>query len=183
MNWVFGAHMLRSVKSYFDRVQVGAHDDLMEGSGQFGRQLRFLLQTLRLCVAACMSGVIPYCGDPWVWSDGADSSLRNWLPGTSVWSASADSCGALLKNESGTWGELDCTETHPFLCSCLPETKHMHFKVRVNLQNSALDIKDPAVQDGILEQMKLRLRKTGAEDVQLRWRKQSDGNIFDKETP
>ncbi|XP_054903038.1 secretory phospholipase A2 receptor-like [Poeciliopsis prolifica] len=121
--------------------------------------------------------------DSWVWSDQADSSLRNWLPGTSVWSTSSDTCGALLKNESGRWGALKCTETHPFLCSCLPENKHMHFIVRINMQNSALDINDPAVQDGILEQMKLRVRKTGAEGVQLRWRTQSDGNVFDKETP
>lgn len=32
--------------SYLDWVQVGAHDDLVKGSGQFGRQLGFLLQTL-----------------------------------------------------------------------------------------------------------------------------------------
>uniref|UniRef100_A0A3B3Y0U6 C-type lectin domain-containing protein n=1 Tax=Poecilia mexicana TaxID=48701 RepID=A0A3B3Y0U6_9TELE len=91
--------------------------------------------------------------DSWAWSDGADSSFRNWLPGTSVWSDTADSCGVLLKNESSRWGGLDCTESHPFLCSCHPETKHMHFKVRINLQNSALDINDTAVQDGVLEQV------------------------------
>uniref|UniRef100_A0A3P9Q9U3 C-type lectin domain-containing protein n=1 Tax=Poecilia reticulata TaxID=8081 RepID=A0A3P9Q9U3_POERE len=56
--------------------------------------------------------------DSWVWSDGADSSFRNWLPGTSVWSDAADSCGALLKNQSSRWGEQDCTETNvtkPFI--------------------------------------------------------------------
>lgn len=36
--------------SYLDWVQVGAHDDLVEGSGQFGRQLGFFLQTLGLGV-------------------------------------------------------------------------------------------------------------------------------------
>lgn len=38
------------VSSYLNGVQVGAHDDLMKRSGQFGRQLGFLLQTLRLGV-------------------------------------------------------------------------------------------------------------------------------------
>lgn len=35
---------------YLDRVEVGAHDDLVQGSGQFGRQLGLLLQTLGLGV-------------------------------------------------------------------------------------------------------------------------------------
>lgn len=34
------------VISYLNWVQVGAHDDLVQRTGQFGRQLRLLLQTL-----------------------------------------------------------------------------------------------------------------------------------------
>ena len=34
--------------SYLDRVEVGAHDDLVEGPSQFGRQLGLFLQPLGL---------------------------------------------------------------------------------------------------------------------------------------
>lgn len=38
------------IQIYLDRVQVGAHDDFVERSGQFGWQLGLLLQTLGLGV-------------------------------------------------------------------------------------------------------------------------------------
>lgn len=38
------------VQLYLDWVQVGAHDDFVERSSQFGRQLGLLLQTLGLGV-------------------------------------------------------------------------------------------------------------------------------------
>lgn len=38
------------IQLYLDRVQVGAHDDFVERSGQFGQQLGLLLQTLGLGV-------------------------------------------------------------------------------------------------------------------------------------
>lgn len=38
------------IQLYLDRVQVGAHDDFVERSGQFWQQLGLLLQTLGLGV-------------------------------------------------------------------------------------------------------------------------------------
>ncbi|MEQ2305299.1 hypothetical protein AMECASPLE_036310 [Ameca splendens] len=54
------------------------------------------------------------------------------------------------------------------------ETRHMIFKVRISMQNSALDINDPKVQDSILEQMKLRMSETATGGMHLRWKKQSN---------
>lgn len=56
--------------------------------------------------------------DPWIWSDQTYSSFRYWKPGQSVWTDSSVTCGALLKSQSGKWGEVLCDEAHPFLCSC-----------------------------------------------------------------
>lgn len=39
-----------NIKLYLDWVEVGAHDDLVQRSGQLGRQLGLLLQTLGLSV-------------------------------------------------------------------------------------------------------------------------------------
>uniref|UniRef100_A0A3Q2ZC82 C-type lectin domain-containing protein n=1 Tax=Kryptolebias marmoratus TaxID=37003 RepID=A0A3Q2ZC82_KRYMA len=56
--------------------------------------------------------------DPWVWSDQGDSSLRLWSADQMVWSDDSSECAAMLKNESGRWGGRNCTERHPFFCSC-----------------------------------------------------------------
>lgn len=55
--------------------------------------------------------------DRWEWSDQTDSSLRYWKADKQVWTVYDQTCGAMLKNESGRWGELSCKEKHPFLCS------------------------------------------------------------------
>lgn len=57
--------------------------------------------------------------DPWTWSDRTDSSLRFWQKGQSIWSEDAEDCVALLKDQSGRWGPRICSETHPFICSCI----------------------------------------------------------------
>lgn len=57
--------------------------------------------------------------DPWEWSDQTYSSLRYFKKSQAVYTdRTVQACVALLKIESGRWGELPCEEEHPFLCNC-----------------------------------------------------------------
>ncbi|XP_013883761.1 C-type lectin domain family 4 member K [Austrofundulus limnaeus] len=122
--------------------------------------------------------------DPWVWSDQADSSLRFWPADQQVWSEDVQDCGALLKTESGRWGGRNCSEQHPFFCSCKnTDTKRTYIKVKINLKDSALDLNNSVVQNNILKQMKLKQKEDGITVMQTQWRKQPNGKIFVKEAP
>uniref|UniRef100_A0A668TD04 C-type lectin domain-containing protein n=1 Tax=Oreochromis aureus TaxID=47969 RepID=A0A668TD04_OREAU len=56
--------------------------------------------------------------DPWEWTDQTDSSFRYWNTDTIVLPTGNQSCVAMLKVNSGKWGNRTCTETYPFVCEC-----------------------------------------------------------------
>ncbi|XP_051263476.1 C-type mannose receptor 2-like isoform X2 [Dicentrarchus labrax] len=118
--------------------------------------------------------------DDWVWSDKTYSSLRYWHAQHNLYSEDLEECGVLLKSKSGRWGSRPCAETHPFLCNC-PQ-QNWSIKVKIIPQDAALDLNEPAVQDAILEQMRQELSETLTDPFQLKWKKQPNGKVFNKET-
>lgn len=53
--------------------------------------------------------------DPWKWSDGSNSSFRNWSPSWPNYLEGQDCTAAIFKNK-GTWNDLRCVGKHFFIC-------------------------------------------------------------------
>ncbi|KAL7392825.1 hypothetical protein ABVT39_002159 [Epinephelus coioides] len=106
--------------------------------------------------------------DPLEWSDQTYSSFRYWRAGKPPYTdLSGGKCAALLKSQSGRWGELPCGPVLSF--------------IKVRISSPGLDLNEPAVQDDILKQIKQELSNTSVTNV-LGWRKQPDGRVFIKES-
>ncbi|KAK2900235.1 hypothetical protein Q8A73_013364 [Channa argus] len=59
--------------------------------------------------------------------------------------------------------------------------KRQVMKLKVKLEDSSVDLNDPAVKAGILKKFQDRLKENGLSAVTLKWREQPDGKVFHKE--
>ncbi|XP_036977924.1 C-type mannose receptor 2-like isoform X2 [Acanthopagrus latus] len=121
--------------------------------------------------------------DPWIWSDGSNSSFRYWAPGQPNNTGGKDACVAADLGSDGKWYKNPCDLERPFVCyALLPVTTKQVIKVRLVRKDSSLDLNDPAVMEQMLKEVQQRLKDQGVKgDVKLSWRKQADGKVFHKE--
>lgn len=80
--------------------------------------------------------------DPWEWSDQTESSLRFWRPTQTVNTAFTDNCVALLRAESGHWGDMECSIERPFLCS-YGEYRHNRTNQNADMTSNDFSVSQP----------------------------------------
>lgn len=54
-------------------------------------------------------------------------------------------------------------------------------KLRMKLEDSSVDLNDPAVKADLLKKLQDKLQQKGEGGVTLKWREQPDGKVFHKE--
>ncbi|XP_035999297.1 collectin-12-like [Fundulus heteroclitus] len=118
--------------------------------------------------------------DAWKWSDGRNFSLSYWKSAEPNNNAGKENCVAAAFNYEGKWEDWPCDENKAFICYSVPVSKKV---LALTLEKTSnLDLNDHAVLEELLNQLKQKLKEQGLnEDIQLSWRKQSDGNVFHKE--
>ncbi|XP_035983690.1 uncharacterized protein LOC105918719 [Fundulus heteroclitus] len=117
--------------------------------------------------------------DNWKWSNGSQVTYTYW--GSAEPSGPTEYCAAANFASLGHWVDLECSLTKAFICYHeVPFTKHV-IKLKL-VGNSALDLNAAAVQEGLLNELRKKLKEQGVTaDVRLSWKKQQDGNIFHQE--
>ncbi|XP_043977201.1 C-type mannose receptor 2-like [Gambusia affinis] len=117
--------------------------------------------------------------DRWKWSKGSLLTYSYW--GSGEPNGPVENCAIMDFTNSGRWVDEECRLTKPFICSDeVPSTDHV-MKVKL-VGSSSVDLKDGAVQGGLLNQLQQKLKDQGVTaEIRLRWMKQPDGNVFYQE--
>ncbi|XP_047194794.1 secretory phospholipase A2 receptor-like isoform X2 [Hippoglossus stenolepis] len=119
--------------------------------------------------------------DPQIyWSDGSNYSFSSWYQGDHPLGSMKVVCGVADLEKGGNWTLFSCEERKPFVCYSVPTVKTL-VKVRVELQDSSVDLNDPAVKEQILKEFQERLKEKGLSGVTLKWKEKADGKVFHKE--
>ncbi|XP_035004158.2 L-selectin-like isoform X3 [Hippoglossus stenolepis] len=119
--------------------------------------------------------------DPQIyWSDGSNYSFSSWYQGNNRLGSIKFVCGVADLEKGGNWRLFSCEERKPFVCYSVPTVKTL-VKVRVELQDSSVDLNDPAVKEQILKEFQERLKEKGQSGVTLKWREKADGKVFHKD--
>ncbi|XP_047194707.1 putative C-type lectin domain family 20 member A [Hippoglossus stenolepis] len=116
--------------------------------------------------------------DPQIyWSDGSNYSFSSWYHGHNKLGSMKVLCGAAYLKTGGKWRLFSCEKRKPFVCYSVPTVKTL-VKVRVELQDSSVDLNDPAVKEQILKELQERLKEKGLSGVTLKWKEKADGEVF-----
>ncbi|XP_070711294.1 macrophage mannose receptor 1 [Pempheris klunzingeri] len=107
--------------------------------------------------------------DAWVWSDGRETSFRNWLNG----SPNGGDCASVL--QQGHWVGANCNDKATFVCQGGLKVKRMVIRVKVRSDGN---LTDSTVTDALLEKLETGLRLQMVTDFTIRWRKDKSGVIF-----
>ncbi|XP_051566258.1 uncharacterized protein LOC127448026 isoform X2 [Myxocyprinus asiaticus] len=108
-----------------------------------------------------------------IWSDQSNSMFRLWNPGQpNEWNVSQI---CVLSSPDGFWWDRSCTHLHPSVCYSWEKTQIVRVQVK-----SSQNMNDQ-VQKGILQKIEQVLKEKGLQyDAKLSWKKQTDGNVFQK---
>ncbi|XP_035004156.1 lymphocyte antigen 75-like isoform X1 [Hippoglossus stenolepis] len=119
--------------------------------------------------------------DPQIyWSDGSNYLFSSWYQGEHPLGSMKVVCGVADLEKGGNWRLFSCEERKPFVCYSVPTVKTL-VKVRVKLQDSFVNLNDPAVKEQILKELQERLKQKGLSGVTLKWKEKDDGKVFHKE--
>ncbi|XP_062864762.1 putative C-type lectin domain family 20 member A isoform X2 [Trichomycterus rosablanca] len=116
--------------------------------------------------------------DTWKWVDDTKASLLTWYPGQPDNYYGDEACGSIW---NGLLNEERCSNLHYFFCHVFPPVKIQIVKLQLWSDQSVFD---PAVQSSILAMLSQKLEEHGMwQNITIRWRADSDGNIFKKIPP
>ncbi|TNN53596.1 P-selectin [Liparis tanakae] len=110
------------------------------------------------------------------WSDKTPNTFTNWNENYPQNTDDKKSC-VKVDTTTGMWSNDKCKEKKKFICQKVYSHQQQTFKLKFQ---SKADLKDPAIQQQLLEQLHAKLEKHGLSDFKLRWT-QKDGQTFHKE--
>ncbi|XP_067379073.1 macrophage mannose receptor 1-like [Channa argus] len=113
------------------------------------------------------------------WSDQTIFSFSNWDDVLNLAGSVNVICGIADLQKSGKWKFLPCDTKRPFVCYSKTVRKQV-VRLMMKLEDSSVDLNDPAVKADLLKQFQDRLKDNGLSDVTLKWREQPDGKVFHK---
>ncbi|KAL2079431.1 hypothetical protein ACEWY4_025175 [Coilia grayii] len=107
-------------------------------------------------VRAAAQGATAYMGlyRTRTWSDGSDSSFRNWKSGQPD---SKDQCTAVSFTDSGQWTDENCSNTYPFFCY-RAATALSTLRVVVD---SATELTEAEIEETIIKPLREELLRNG----------------------
>ncbi|KAF1391046.1 hypothetical protein PFLUV_G00064530 [Perca fluviatilis] len=110
-----------------------------------------------------------------------NQKIQAMIPGeTGSGSAFSETPGSDF-SQSGDWEGWPCDMERAFICYGPVVFPKKVLKVKFENKKN-LDLKDPAVMEAMLKQLKQKLRAQGLDhNIKLSWRKQADGNVFHKD--